>query len=166
MNIETTFRDFLLSLVPKIQDAGGVLEIHSAFSSFYEDEKWTAWCLENIVEIYERANDLLEQLQSNGCVEDEWLTLNDLAFHAAIFGCYYHIFDSMLQGDLSCSDRIVENDHGADLRQVLKDTIKCFVSLTEAFDKKDVVAQHRHLTELYIASSQLQYFAGKAKLGT
>jgi len=157
----------------RIKDAGGVTEIYYAFSTLYDSSKWADQCQQNMVEIYARAKSLLEHIENGDGAENVWPTLDDLAFHAAIFGCYYHIFDSALgqslaSGDIPWNDPsgIVEHDLGSDLKQVLGNSIGCFENLVEAFNRKDVVAQRRHLTELYLLLSRLQCFAARNRLGT
>ena len=173
MNIENTLQDFLSGFIGRIENAGGVTEIYYAFSTLYNGSKWIEHCHQNMIEIYSGAKHLIEQIENNDTTEEIWPTLDDLSFHAAIFGNYYHIFQSIFteiltDKGLSWNDpkEIMSNRMQSSLNHVLKNGIASFERLMESFIKKDIIAQHKYLNEFYLVSSQLQCIAASSRLNT
>lgn len=65
---------------------------------------------------------------------------------------------------LNYPNAIISKHVDSSLPRVLKSGTDCFVELMQAFVKKDIVAQHKYLNELYMVTSQLQCFAARSKL--
>ncbi len=173
MKIENTLQKFLNAFDGRIENAGGYTEIYHAFSSFDGRSDWIEYCYQNMIEIHSGAKDLLQQVQNNEEEAEIWPTLDDLSFHAAIFGNYFFIFESILtqmmteKGDAwNYPKEIIYVSKETSLIEVLQSVIASFEQLLHTFNKEDIIAQRQFLIELYVATSQLQGIVAKSRLNT
>lgn len=172
MNIERTLQEFLIGFSGNIENAGGFTEVYHAFSTLGDGSKWVKYCCENMVEIYDGARNLLDQITNNEPSEEVWPVLHDLSFHAAVFGNHYHILESLLATTLTEQGvpwhypvKIIETMH-VSLQNILRNGMESFERLLAAFTKKDIIAQHNYLGELYLATCQLQCIAARNRINT
>jgi len=172
MNIENTLQEFLNAFDGRIENAGGYTEIRHAFSSF-DSSDWLEYCYQNMIEIHSGAKYLLQQVQNNEEEAEIWPTLDDLSFHAAIFGNYFFIFESIItqmmteKGDTwNYPKEIPYVSAPTSLIEVLQNVIASFEQLLHSFNKEDLISQRHFLIELYFATSQLQGIAAKSRLCT
>jgi hypothetical protein len=173
MKIENTLQNFLNAFAGRIKAAGGYTEIYHVFSSLDSGSDWIEHCYQNMIELHSGAKDLLQQVQHNEEVAEILPTLDDIAFHAAIFGNYFYIFESIFtqimteKGDAwNYPKEITYISIQISLIEVLQSVISSFERLLHSFTKEDLITQRKFLIELYLVTSQLQGIAAKSRLNT
>lgn len=170
MNNEIILRAYLSEIGDRIKDASGFTEIYHAFSTLGDGSQWMDYCHQNLMELYSGAKSLIEQIADGDPIEETWPTLDDLSFHAAIFGNYYHIFESIFTEILTekgipwdYPKEIISENIDVSLTIVLNNITNCFEQMMEAVIQKDIVAQRKHLNVLYLASSRVQCIVATSK---